>query len=348
MGAGASSVSDLLNKTSDEELKVAVAGLSDAEKAKIVTALAGGEGAGGSRGAGEGSVVVAMDVSGPVKVLLDMCVGRDDAAVRCEKIRAQWAIYKALWQVAVRRCHEEQSANKATFLRLHIGIYRIWGGNQGPGSVWAEAEECFAREDEAAFEVLLASPSNRLATLASKDLRLNAVGETTPFSTDIYSYTDEALAADLHFDNVFVPDSPFRHHDEVIESLRLVAKAMKASPKPVDFLFCVTWLNVFPRFLDLFPPSYRESARPWVDGEPPHGELPHPAEWYKLAHASVGWPPMGVGIMFTGQFLRAGGGLHAEKLDKFIKTGEFPMRCTICVCPAADFLKLYGGEHDVS
>eukprot|EP00756_Hemistasia_phaeocysticola_P046711 Hpha_TRINITY_DN20519_c0_g1::TRINITY_DN20519_c0_g1_i1::g.30645::m.30645 len=274
-------------------------------------------------------------------VIHKLCEGKSDAGPLSELLRSHFAIAKAMWRVAVQKAPEEPAARTA-FLKQHTGIYRLWGSAARPGEKWPEAEECIAKVDEAAFEALFL---HRLEKIAAKDHKLNTVGGSSPFSIDLYgAEPGQLMSADLHFDNTTFPTSPFKQPEQLEASLRAVAREISESPDEVGFIFCVSWLNSVPAFLALFPDSYRASAVRFADAPPESADLTQPAEWYKVAHGSVGWGTLGAGSMMNGQFIRADGGLRSSALDEFVETGRYPMECRMCVCPAKDFLAMYGGD----
>ena len=71
--------------------------------------------------------------------------------------------------------------------------------------------------------------------------------------------------AALHFANVLAPESPFRHMDQVAAGLRRLIADCRSRYPSVKRLWCGTWLNSYPRFQELFPAAWHNSA--WV--QPP-------------------------------------------------------------------------------
>ena len=70
----------------------------------------------------------------------------------------------------------------------------------------------------------------------------------------------------LRFENVFAPDSAFARKPELIGSLReLIAEYRRLNPS-ARTLWAGSWLNSFPAFLALFPPSWKRSGTPCPPG----------------------------------------------------------------------------------
>ena len=66
----------------------------------------------------------------------------------------------------------------------------------------------------------------------------------------------------LHFENAFVPDSPFTRAPALQRSLRALIAACRRDHPSARTLWCNTWLNSHPAFLALFPASWRRSGVP--------------------------------------------------------------------------------------
>jgi hypothetical protein len=109
----------------------------------------------------------------------------------------------------------------------------------------------------------------------------------------------------LHFRNFFVSDSPFHHRSELIAGLIQVLDKVSEENRKVDHVQCGTWLNGFNPFLDLFPESWRQSAR----------DVP--------MDGSFGW---------WGQFVDRTGQLHASNVAAFKSTKEFLYPNRVCTC----------------
>lgn len=115
--------------------------------------------------------------------------------------------------------------------------------------------------------------------------------------------------AELHFDNVLRPGSPFDDLPTLARSLgELVADCRGRYPH-VRRLWCHSWLNSHPVFLSLFPASYRRD--PILR---PPGNM---SSWW-------------------GQFMTRTGDFHRERAAKFRATGEFPFLAYLCRAPVEE------------
>jgi len=137
----------------------------------------------------------------------------------------------------------------------------------------------------------------------------NAVGcfryEFAPY----YADKESGDHLTLHVSNAYQPDSPFEHVPEMVESLKEILKRSREERPDVDRAQCGSWLNSFPPFAGLFPPSWVEDARPGQPG----------------GHA--GW---------WGQFMNRRGGFHFGNARRLRKTGQFPFRHLLSRCRTAD------------
>lgn len=264
----------------------------------------------------------------------------DDGRLKETKLLSLWAIHKATWKVAMRRLKSEDVADPITFLRRHTGIYRMWGADAKPGEDWPAAEECLAEMSESKYNELV---KRKLVAEHSKDLRKNPSGGSECFSFDLYCWesdSGEYQAIDLHFDNMMAPLSPFKHSDVLRAELKAIAK--QARECKASFIFCVSWLNCVPQFLDLFPASYKASAVPMLDTPPDASALTQPKNWFvKAFEASTDTGRLGLAINRTGQFVQADWTIREKSLQQYVVTGQFPSECMICVCPSQDFIDMY-------
>lgn len=130
-------------------------------------------------------------------------------------------------------------------------------------------------------------------------------------ATPYYGFTHDVDGArlTLHFTNTVDPDSPLRHLPELRAGLqRLLAEARERHPE-LTFAYCGSWLNSVPRFTDLFPPAWLQSA----EDSPPAG---HGGWW--------------------GQFTDRTGALHQENAQYLRQTGEFRFPFRRCTCALDD------------
>ena len=268
----------------------------------------------------------------------ELCA-KDEGGLKERKLLSLWAIHKTTWKVATRRLKSEDVADPISFLRRHTGIYRLWGADSKPGEDWPAAEECLAEMSEEKYNELV---KRKLVAEHSKDLHKNPSGGSECFSYDLYCWesdSGEYQAIDLHFDNTIAPSSPFQHLDALREELKAIAKQAKECK--VSFIFCASWLNCIPQFIDLFPASYRASAVPMLD-MPPDGSLTLPKDWFvKAFEASTDTGRLGLAISRTGQFVQADWTIREKSLQQYLATAQFPCECMICVCPSQDFIDMY-------
>lgn len=72
--------------------------------------------------------------------------------------------------------------------------------------------------------------------------------------------------AALHFENAFIPRSPFAHMPELVRSLRALIGECRSQDPPVLTVWCDSWLNGHSAFQELFPRSWVRSATPRPPG----------------------------------------------------------------------------------
>lgn len=113
----------------------------------------------------------------------------------------------------------------------------------------------------------------------------------------------------LHFRNYFVPDSPFRHRQELVEGLLRILDKIPEECREVNDVQCGTWLNNVVPFLDLFPEAWKKSSQSVpMDG-------------------SFGW---------WGQFVDRAEQFHKRNAAAFKRTGEFLFPNRVCTCAVDD------------
>ena len=113
----------------------------------------------------------------------------------------------------------------------------------------------------------------------------------------------------LHVANAFQPESPFSAANRpriVGDLLRLLADATTAHPTAIVFR-CSSWLNAFPPFLSLFPPSWAAS--------------------YSAGEYSVGT------YGHWGQYMDHRGAFHQRNAAALRSTGTHPYASGCCQCP---------------
>ena len=128
-----------------------------------------------------------------------------------------------------------------------------------------------------------------------------------------------SYAIDIHFANVYRPESPFRDHwkDLVSTLLKLIEEAV-AGHRGLTSIQCDSWLNQFPPFASLFPPAWHASL---------------------ILHndylATNGW---------WGQYKDERGAFHKGRADQFRQTGTHPYSAGLCECDIAQVVKHLRGQ----
>jgi hypothetical protein len=114
-------------------------------------------------------------------------------------------------------------------------------------------------------------------------------------------------AIDIHFVNVYQPDSPFKAHkqDLIATLLQLIEEAVSVHPA-VTTIQCESWLNQFELFAALFPPAWRASFVPIFN-----------------YLATNGW---------WGQYMDERGAFHEKRGREFRRTGTHPYSAGLCEC----------------
>ena len=143
-----------------------------------------------------------------------------------------------------------------------------------------------------------------------EDYRGNAHSPYNCWSYDFNSGAAERPdGIQLHFTNAFQPESPFsaaNHPRIVSDLLQLLADATAAYPTATVFR-CSSWLNKFPPFTSLFPPSWATS--------------------YSAGEYSVGT------YGHWGQYMDHRGTFHQCNADALRSTGSHPYTSGFCQCP---------------
>jgi hypothetical protein len=116
--------------------------------------------------------------------------------------------------------------------------------------------------------------------------------------------------ATLHFENAFVPASPFARKTELVRSLRDLLAECRSLDPPVRTLWCDSWLNSHPAFLALFPASWQRSGLP---------------------------RPPGNAYNWWGQLVTREGGFNASVAARFRASGgTFPYPALLCHAPVEE------------
>ena len=130
--------------------------------------------------------------------------------------------------------------------------------------------------------------------------------QDTTFGCFFFAQTESAI--DLHFVNKLRPVSPFeRPLDRATELYELLRYCSEHHPQLKEIKFG-SWLNEYPPYRRLFPPSWR------VSGE-------------GKKYNSLGW---------WGQFMNRCGDFHRPNAKRFRETGDFPYQCEFHHCPTQD------------
>lgn len=109
----------------------------------------------------------------------------------------------------------------------------------------------------------------------------------------------------LHFRNLFIPDSPFKHMSELAEGLRQVLAIAKQERPDVTLVQCASWLNSHPKFQPLFPEEWTRTSEPGTPGN------------------HMGW---------WGQFVERDWGFNRKAGEMFRAKGVFPFEHRMCAC----------------
>lgn len=114
----------------------------------------------------------------------------------------------------------------------------------------------------------------------------------------------------LHFRNAFMPDSPFKHGQELHAGLREIIRRTRAERPDVTRVQCATWLNNVERFTHYFPPDWEQNGTKC------------PLEGHS------GW---------WGQFVDRTGNLHTARATEFRRTWQFRYPNRHCQCSMEAF-----------
>ncbi|MBN1258058.1 MAG: hypothetical protein JXA52_10185 [Planctomycetes bacterium] len=134
------------------------------------------------------------------------------------------------------------------------------------------------------------------------------------FSYNYRTQGEEELAY-LHFRNIFIPDSPFAHREEMKAGLTATIQKISEEKPNLQRILMGTWLNDVEAFASLFPSTWLEGAI------------------YEAPANHMGW---------WGQFMNKAGRLHGRTAQQFRATGKFPFRNIMCECTMVEFKQHVG------
>jgi hypothetical protein len=127
--------------------------------------------------------------------------------------------------------------------------------------------------------------------------------------------TPERHAA-LHFFNAHAPQSPFGNARSLACALRALISDCQHHHPTIQVLWCQSWLNSWPAFLALFPPTWCASAMVRTP------EDTDARSWGRASLNTHNW---------WGQFMRSDGGFHEERGRRFRESGgTFPFPNRLC------------------
>ena len=104
--------------------------------------------------------------------------------------------------------------------------------------------------------------STLVESLLEADLKTQRETWEKPCPFGAFRYDAHGDHIDLHFHNAFMPDSPFRHHAELVEGLRGIIDDAAGRSLSIRTISCDSWINYLAPFQTLFPPSFIASIQP--------------------------------------------------------------------------------------
>lgn len=132
-----------------------------------------------------------------------------------------------------------------------------------------------------------------------------------------FSYTIwDDQGANLHFTNAVIPKNPFKgeEYEKRKDELKAIARDIKENHPEVKYIFEVSWIRNLKAYQSLMPPE--STVQEWTEHE-----------FYSMGH----W----------GQFYRSDGTLNSERVKKFRKTWEFPVKVLLGECDIKSFFDMY-------
>jgi len=137
-----------------------------------------------------------------------------------------------------------------------------------------------------------------------------------PMCFDYHIWENEG--AFIHFFNAIVPRDPFSEKEipHRKNELRDIAIDVRDFHPELKYLFSVSWMWSLKKFQLLMPDSFNDSLKVFKDYE---------------SYTQSYW----------GQFYRYDGTVNQERVEKFRKDWEFPLKPLIGECSIDDFLEFY-------
>jgi len=121
----------------------------------------------------------------------------------------------------------------------------------------------------------------------------------------LYEYT-EKHEIDLHMGNIYAPESPFKHINQLATDLHTLLVHILRKDPDVEQIVCESWMNSFEPFLALFPSEWRHDCSD--------------TDMFKYTYD------------IWGQMVNRKGGFHKRNGEYLRDTGEFPYLSKKCRC----------------